>query len=816
MAATVKTFLDPTRFTVSVASSSGGGTSSTPAGVITPLAYGGAPDGTTDNYQAIAQAAAAAAAQKLPLYIPAGAWVLGSGLTLPAGLEVYGESGSVLHVSTSEWYFPFMSLNDSCYVHDLTFVCATGRSMGSPAGASGLRLSNCQFFGCAVNSFFACVDSTIDGCTVDGSVGVAKTTTALAAGTAYTSLGVEGLETSLTSGQQLYLYVDPTYADETFQVVYTSSAVAAGATSIPLQPVTALADIPAGSSVRNIVVSTGLSMTGAYDNWNSTPGPGDAWVVNSAIQNCTVRNCDAADVFINMGYKCLMQNNYGSVGHDMNFDFEYCVQSIMQNNEGHFGGNRGCAVETINSECQVLDNKIYDTLWDGIRATTDLVPSGNARPIGGHVVSGNYVRRANRGIAFQAVPGSTMAGNDVAECLLTGAHLYNIYPGLVKGNNIHDNYGTGIELLNSSQVANPVTINGNRITQNGYLNGVAPARAALQGLTVASGTSTLAPGDYAISYSWVATVATRGGLYSTWSSPSLPALATVTAVGQVVQLPDLTLPTGIDGVAVFVFPASYINQVIPWYSRPATGLADYATAIGGLLLGQVAADGTITYDGGATAGLSASVPSTGVLRIDVTGPAPTQGTIASYSFGCCSGVWANPGTGAVAGVVLQDNTITDNGSNGVQCPGSVSGGNVSGHTAAALAGIMQASTAQLSGSLFGIFPPPSSGHGTFEDCQISDIGQDCIHFSAAVNGQCWDYTINGCTFSGAPVGIYMDAAVTTGRGGDSTLAPFPGDATSPVQPSLVEHCTFTNVQTPIDKNSGTQDVLTIGTGNVGV
>lgn len=815
MATAVKTFLDPTPFTVRV-STTGGTGGAAPAGVISLATYGGVADGTTDNTAALVRAIAAAQVQRLPMYFGDGDWHFTGTVSLPAGVEVFGSTSAVL-TWTAPWYTPLFTIKgDDVTVHDLTFVSTGGAQcvVGGATNFSRANVYNLDLRGCAINSLFGCIDATISNCTVDGSTERATLTAPIVTGNTYTSLPVSPVSAALSKGTQLYIYADPTYADETFQVVYTSAAVAAGATSLPITPLVAAVDLPSGASVRQIVVSTGIAMTGAYENWNTTPGPGGSWVVTSTIKNCTVRNCDAADIFINMGYQCTMEDNYGSVGHDMNFDFEYCYQSVMQNNEGHFGGNRGCAVETINSECQVLNNKLYDTLWDGIRVTSDITVAGNPRTAGGHLVKGNYVRRANRGIAFQAV-GSTMAGNDVAECLLTGAHLYNESSALVTGNNFHDNCGTGVELLNSSTAANPVTVSGNTIARNGYLNGVAPVRAAPT-VTVAAGTSTLAAGTYAVSYGWTATVAARGGLYHTYSSVSVPALVTVTA-GQVMHLEDITLPAGVDGIVVCVLPESYVtgNTLIPWYAKPGGTLQDFALAIGGLVLGEVAADGTITYDGGATSGLVATA-SGGTLSVTITGAATLGGQIVSRSFANASGIWADPATGGVAGVVMQDNTITDNGMAGVLCPGTVTAGTIGTHTAAGVLGVATASGVSVSDAVFGIYPAASSGHGSFVDCAFSGLDVDGIHFSPAINGQCWDYTINGCTFSGMPVGIYMSAAVSNGRGGGSALAPFPGDASAPVQPTLVENCTFTNVQTPVDTDGGTQDVITIGSGNVGV
>lgn len=804
----------PKRFPTGVFSASG-----RPSGVIVPQTYGGVPDGVRDNFGPLTKAVAAAATAGKPVFLSSGVWYADTGrvggwngINLPSGLEVYGEPGTVLTWKTTYYEaYPYFGVGDAysgsahrtsgVSIHDLTFADTHGgNAVMSAAGTANIALRNLTMRGCGVNSLFACIDSVIENCTVDGSIARASLRSPLRVGHTYASLSVTPLRAALPKGTQLYVYADRTYTDNTFLVVYTAAASSVGATTVPLVPVAAPAALPVGASVRQIVISTGLAMTGAYNNWNTTPGPNGSWVVNSAIRNCTVRNCDAANIFINMGYRSTIENCYGSVGHDMNFDFEYCVQSVMQNNESHFGGNRGCAVETINSQCQVLGNKVYNALWDGIRVTNDVSIPGSPRTGGGHLVKGNYVRRANRGIAFQAVQSSVMEDNDVAECLLTGAHIFNMYPATVANNNFHDNYGVGVELLNSSTAANPVTLTGNRITGNGTLNGVAPLRAAPT-VTVGTGASSLAPGTYAVSYGYTATVAARGGAYHIHGPVSAPAVVTV-AAGQVIRLPAITLPAGTDGIVVCVLPESYVtrNLLVPWYAKPGASLRDFALAVGGLVLGEVAADGGISYDGGATSGLVASVRA-GTLRVSITGAATTRGEVLSRSFANASGIWANGATGAVAAVAMEGNTISGNGQAGVMCPGTISGGTISDHTAAGATGVTRASGVTISDAVLGLVPPPSSGGGTYEKCVIRDMAAEGIHFSGAINGQCFSYVMDDCTFSGMPVGVYIDANVG-----------FPGNATRPA-PNLVENCTFRNVPTPVSEDGGTQKVVAMGTGN---
>lgn len=814
-----RTFVDPTAFTVKVAVPA----SSTPAGVILPQTYGGVPDGTTNNYAALTRAMAAAATQRLPVFLGKGTWYADtgaggwSGIAVPSGVEVYGETGTALTWRTdySEDY-PYFGINGGTSgqsIHDLTFVDGNGgNTINGPGGGkpiTGVQIANLSLHGCALNSLFACVDSTIQNCTVDGSVEDAVTTAPMVAGTIYSSLLVRPLAAPIAAGTQLYVYADPTYASETFQIVYTSAAAPAGATTLPLKPVFAQADIPAGASARRLVVSTGIAMTGQYSNWNSAPGTLGSWVVNSAIKNCTVRNCMAANIFINMGYQCLIEGNYGSVGHDMNFDFEYCVDSTQQNNEGHFGGNRGCAVETVNSGCRVINNTIYDTTQDGIRVTTDYVPPGNTRNIGGHLVQGNTVKRAYRGIAIQGTD-AVVQGNTATECFRAGCYLFNTNDlTSVDENTFSGNYGSGIELLNSTGVKIGMTTP-NTATDNGYQ----PQRTA-PALTVAAGSGSLPVDEYAVALQWGQDVYTTGVITSRLGAPTLPAFATLTAAGQVLTL-DVPVPTGATTLAVNIGSKTFFGSL---QSYQVPGGEDYF-GNGALLLscprlGEVdLPTGTVTYANGVTAGLAVSV-SAGVAHITISAPAkPPSNNAPSMTndFTVCAGIYFNNDTGSVGAITMGANIIRGNGYAGVYgtCGGlAITGGEISTHTAAGVwAGnpAPDISGVTVSDSYLGLTGGGGAQGAQFKDCTLSAL-QEGIHFFANGGGQCWGFGVDGCTFNAMPVGIACNAYTQSVPSNRSGAAPDPG---------VVSNCTFTNVQTPVDTKGGKYDVITIGTGNVGV
>lgn len=818
-------FTDPTTFTLSVVTPTG--TSGTSGNVIRPQTFGGVPDGNTNNYTAILKAVQAGAAQRLPVFLSSGNWYADtgaggwSGINLPSGTEVFGEAGTLLTWRTDYYEgYPYFGIgngypastnpSNGVSVHDLAFRDANGgNAFMSAAGTTGIHIYNVTMLGCGINSLFACIDSTVENCTVDGSRQMAVTTTDLVAGRPYTSLGVRPLEAPIPKGTQLYVYADATYTVPDVQVVYTAAAAPADATMLSLVPVTALANIPAGASARRIVISTGLAMTGQYNNWNTAPGTKGNWVVNSAIQNCTVRNCDAADIFINMGYQSYIQNCYGSVGHDMCFDFEYCVQSVMRDNEGHYGGNRGCAVETINSECQVLDNRLYDTLWDGIRVTTDYVPAGNTRFLGGHTVSGNQVYRANRGIAFQGVANVTASGNEVRESLATGFHIYDVTGATLTKNTITGNYGCGVEILNSTKVTIDPT---NTISGNGLLG--LPRPVAPQP-TLGSGASTLASGEgYALQVCWTADVPVRGGLYTAIGSPSLPVYATPSSSGQTLEF-DLTPPPGASGFALRVQPQSSYDAIY-WSSKPAIEWTRLALVLGANLLGSVDASGAVTYSGSATSGITAARNGDGSWHVIVSSPAASNGSYIYHDLTCGAGVFLNASTGADGDITVQC-PLLDNGYGGVYgwAYGVVVAGaagapiSISGHTALGVFAMdaVQVSNATIGDVHLGTWGGTSAG-GTHVASVTYQNVEDCIHFSGAINGASFNWLVEDCTFgtASAPCGTGISLNASDG---------IPGNAPQGATPGEVAACNFTYARTPLDTGSGTSTLPQL-TGNIGL
>lgn len=782
-----------------------------PAGVITPQAYGGKPDGGTDNYRPILDALAAAAAQKKPVFLSAGTWYVDPGpggwlgVQVPTGVEVFGESRTICTWKSSYYeaypYFGIATGSAAVSIHDLTFQDANGgNAILSQPNARNIHIYNLHMLGSGINSLYACVNSVVEDCVLDGSVQRTRLTAPLKAGRTYASLSVRAMPQALAKGAQLYLYRDPTYVDPAFQVVYTSAAVPAGATELPLQPERVAVDIPAGASARQIVISTGIAMTGAYERWNSTPGPDGNWVVGSTIRRCTVRNCDAANVFINMGYQSTIEDCYGSVAHDMNFDLEYCVRSSQRNNEGHFGGNRGCAVEMVNSECAVEGNTLYDTLWDGIRVTTDYVPPGNTRFLGGHTVAGNRVYRANRGIAFQGVASVTASGNEVRESLATGFHIYDVTGATLAKNTVTGNYGCGVEILNSTKVTMDPT---NVITDNGLLGLSRPVAPQPR---IGTGASTLASAEgYALQVCWTADVPVRGGLYTAIGSPSLPVYATPSAGGQTLEF-DLSPPPGASGFALRVQPQSSYDAIY-WSSKPATEWTRLALVLGANLLGSVDASGAVTYSGSATSGIAAARNSDGSWHVTVSAPAASDGSAIYHDLTCGAGVFLNASTGANGDINVQC-PLRDNGYGGVYgwAYGVVVGGApgapvpISGHTALGVFAMDAAhvSNATISDVHLGAWGGTSAGGSRLSRVTFQNV-QDCLHFSGAINGACFNWNVENCTFGTA------DASCGTGVSLNANRQ-IPGNAPAGSSPGAITACDFTHCKIPLDLGGGTTTV----------
>lgn len=814
------------------------------AGVIIPEAYGGKPDGS-NSYQALAKAAAASHQLGLPMFLSKGNWYSGgggwAGVPLLSGVEVYGEPGTICTWDSGQWGYPMFDIaggSSGVSIHDLTFQQHGGSAITSGAAAvnathtnpqaSNIHIYNCNFDAACINNLFGCSDSLIENCNMNGALTRATLAQTLAPGTIYSSVQIEPLVSALGAGAFLYVYFYPQgiFKPGTFQAIVTSAAAPVGATLLPVKPFMAEQSLPAGSLVQQIVVSTGFAMTGSYEQWSTaTPGPGGVWVNNSTIQGCKAYNCNAADIFINMGYKCFIQDSFGWVGHDMNFDFEYCVQSIMQRNEGHYGGNRGCAVETINSECQVLDNDIYDVVGEsGVRVTTDYVPAKNPYTVGGHIVKGNKIRRCGWGITFQGTWG-TIDSNDVQENQWSGIHLENAFgptPATdfvtVTGNAITYNYGCGVDLLNTNYAVIDDT---NEIAFNGYLGTVAPLRTAPVLSLGSVAASTLTSGEeFMVALAWQADVPSMGTIIRLTGPASRPGFITTTAANQTIQA-SVKPPQGVSGVAVYVAPRSWFEgpNYVNNYLKPSTDFHANALILGGPRLGYVDTQGNATYEvASMTTGLSATVASDGTLNIVISAPATGGFLFRQYNNG--SGVWINSSTGGVSNCTIAAN-MHDNGyaglwgyGTGMVLGGGSSATNVSNHTALVamsgrgLKGGLTAKNVQASGTYLGIVGGVTAEGGSIAGCEFSNIATDCIRYEGPVGSQSFGFTIDGCKFgvSGpCGTGIYIDATI-----------PVFGWARATPGPGVVSNCQFLSVTTPIDENGGTQNVLTIGAGNVGL
>lgn len=843
------------------ASSSGGGSGTgTSASYITPQTYGGAPDGTTDNYSAMMQAVAASAAAfaagtPKPVFLSAGSWFWKSpgwgGVSLPSGVEVYGESGTIVSWDSGPYGYPALNVADGSsgvYVHDLTFSRPTRSGVlsgasgvlssaeavnnsGSAKGTSGVHVADCVFDASCINSLFGTSGSLIENCQVNGAVTLATLSAGIVEGSTYSSLACDALSAAIPGGSYLIAayYPNGRYSISGLvvqEIQVGSAGAAAGATSIPVVPFTPGAALPVGAEVQEIIVATGLAMTGAYSKWSTVaPGTPGVWNENCQISGCTVLNCDAADIFINMGYKSLIggpntgDGNIGWIGHDMNFDFEYCMECTMQGNEGHFGGNRGCAVETVNSQCQVLDNKIYDvTGEEGIRVTTDLVPSGNPYNLGGHTVSGNEVYRAAVwGIAFQGVDG-LISGNTVQGCLVSGIHLENAHGGAyysasasntafttVRGNTVAHNIGVGVDLLNTMNAV----IEDNEIAYNGD-NGVAKAVTA-PALTAASSTaSTLAAGTYLAQVGWLADVYVGGSTRLAAGPPSLPGYVDI-ALGQQIEL-DVALPPGAAGLEL------RFNNQKRYGKYPAGSIGPHTTALleGCALVAWVDLHGNVTLQNGVTSGVAASVNSDGSLHVVLTAdqtPVLDLGRSTSAGFG----IWYNGGTGNNQAIRTSGNNVHDNGWAGMSFCNTSNADTFSNHTAYGVynLGTIQSTTgaagapgaitgATISGSPVSVYNPGSNyGGAKMSDCTFS--ASSCCVFFWDGGWNAFGWTVNGCTLSG-DVGIYFNTSVYTQSSQNG----------GGLQPGLVENCNFTGCTTPIDENGGTLPLLTIGSGNTGL
>lgn len=664
--------------------------------VVTPQMFGGRADGDsatpTDNGPAMAAAAQAAVASGVELFVPAGHYWANStswdgAASLPAGLRLRGARGT-----TFTWQNPvgigyplFNIAGDDVRVRGLTFTHpAGGSAITSSAGLQRLVVDKCDFLGACINRLFACAYSSIRNCRANGALTRAALVQPLNAGTMCGALQVDSVQVAIPTNALLYVYLYPdgVYAPGMFQTVTTTAAVPVGAAVIPVVPFLCQVSLPVGAVVQEIVVSTAFSMTGQYTNWSSAPlEPGPSWVVKSAIEGCTAMNCNAANMFINMGYRSQIKDCLGIVAHDTGLDLEYCVQSKIVHSTQRFGGNRCISVELVNSECEVGYCTATDcTSEDGIRVTTDYVPAANPYSLGGHRVHHCTTERCYWGIAFQGTWGR------ITHCtsrynVAAGVHLENAPdPGspektVLKYNTLTHNYGVGMDTLNTG---NP-EVGPNEIAFNGWLGGQAPPRSAPQ-LTVEAGTSSFAADSVAVSYAWYAGVPAMGTTQALQGAPSLPAVAAVTGAGQVIAF-DVTPPPGM-GVAVGVQSlASYLGM-IPWYNRPAQGIGELSVLVPPRVLGYVDAGGNVTYSGSATGGITVT-PQGGHLHIVVSAEAASNAVSPAFDWSNGAGVWFNPGTGANTNARIGA-TIHDNGYAGVY--GAASGvaldvARIRGHTA---------------------------------------------------------------------------------------------------------------------------------------
>lgn len=817
--------------------------------------------------KALSAAAANLAAGSGPtdVYLSPGYWLaIGKnntyswgGIPVPPGVSLYGAGVGQTYVTwnRANYGFSAFGVGKNSSLHDLTFTApvyldvSTAISQGTSATAVAIS-SNAYLYNidCELGANMNCntvgfgTDGAVmDNITGDGGMSVAQITQEIVAGHTYDVISCTPMEVDMSAGTLVYLYSYPTSGTRfdvlkgaVFQSCILSADAPVGATSLSVHPFVAGyggtevaslpvgSTLPSGSHVVTLLVATGVAMTGGYELWSTAPAVAGNpnWNVGSVIKNCAFINCMAANVFINMGYKSYIQNCYGSIGHDMNFDFEYCLYCIMQNNEGHFGGNRGCAVETFNGPCQVLNNRIYDVVGeDGIRVTNDLIPSGNPYPTGGHLVSGNFVDGAAVwGIAFQGTYG-TIEGNTTQRSLISGIHLENVPPysttaatrTTISANEISYNYGQGIDFLNSE---NCVVDGTNHIHHNGWLTSTLEPNRLAPTLTLVSATgSTLASGaPYAVAFGYTAYVTSGGMGKNLDGPPGLPAFITPTASGQGVAF-DVALPAGASGVHVRCSPLSALTTGAGLTQYPVPSLTPEYNAILGSAagLGFVDAQGNVTYDSPNTSGITASVNANGSLHVVVTAPAAAGSPMLQPAETHGSGIWLNPGTGGVADVTIQGApsgsapNIHDNGYAGIYggAGGAILDGvTVANHTAVGSWvghwGHQPQTGGSYSGSFIGLWADMNGAAPATDISQVafSDCIQ-CIHFDGPAGA---GYNVSACHFTNSDVGMFIT--------NQSVYPPY-GTIT-------VEGCDFSGVTTPVDLDGNPQDVLTIGSGNTGI
>lgn len=813
-----------------------------PTGAFTPQQYGSPGPAATlaaaqagvDQFAAIqscvnaAGKAAAASGTTAQVFLSQGFWFSKStgvqggwaGVAIPGNVEVLGEAGTYCTWAGGGIGYPMFSTSGTgATIHDLTFLAPIdGGQTGISVTGTSPHLYNLDYqLGACQNSNSAATYALLENLTVDGTVPVGTLAQDIVAGQVYDSLAVEALPGPIGAGFPIYVASYPTTGTRAevlqgmrAQRVVLATAATAGATSISVVPVIATEAIPSGSSLRNIVIATGIAMAGGYPSYATTaPGPGTSvWNYQITIKNCTSVFANAANVFIDTGYESTIEDCYGYVGHDMNFDFEYCVKCVMQNNTGRYGGNRGCAVETTNSACKVLNNDVKYAFADGIRVTNDLTPPNDPFPTGGHTVQGNTVAYCNRGIAFQGLWGD-ITDNTVQFCSLYGVWLYDVPPynssaaenTLLSKNKILNNVGAGIVLSNSMNVTTDGT---NEVAYNGYLGTIPPNRVAPQASLVGVASSGLASGaGYAVSFGWEATVLGAGGMMQVSTGPQgLPALVTTTAANQGIQF-TVTLPTGIDGVMVSCSPSTYYTSgAAANYPIPSASWEDMAYILGQQPLGSVAADGTVTYFANSSKGLSAVVNSDGSLTITVTAASQLNYRLSGTNL--ASGILFDGDTGGIADVVYNGDYIHDNGYAGMWGPLgapnglTINGGKIENHTAIGVwrAGWdgQSASGSTISGSYYGYWAPENGPGATLTNLTISGCTQ-AIHADGGGQG----YTVDGCNFSDCDVGIFLaNQSVATGY------------------PWTIKDTTFTSVTTPVDLDGNPATTVVDGGGNTGM
>ena len=809
--------------------------------------------------KALSAAAANLAAGSGPtdVYLSPGYWLaIGAnntygwgGIPIPPGVSLYGAGVGQTYVTWNRdtWGYEAFGVGKNSSLHDLSFT--------APANLNATpiqTLSQATAVAVSANAYIYNVDCTLgasvncntggvgttgaifNNITVDGCAPWAALTQEIVYGQTYDTLACTPLQTALSSGTQIYLYSYPTSGTRAevlkgavMQSCYLSAAAAEGATSLTVTPFVAGhggtenasllpgASLPSGSLVQTIINGTGIALTGGYENWSTAPpvAGNPNWNIGAVIRNCVSINNSAADIFINMGYEALMENCYGSIGHDMNFDFEFCRKSIMQNNEGHFGGNRGCAVESINSECQVLNNDIQDTLADGIRITNDggFIPANNPYNLGGHTVAGNKVLRCGRGIAIQAAP-STIDGNVVQFCGI-GVWLNNLSSHstvtphqngdtVLTNNTVTYNYDYGVAVSNSDSIT---VGEGNEIAFNGYLGTVAPNRAAPVLSSEAVASSSLQAGTgYAIAYGYGAAVLMSGKQQTVFTASGLPAFFTPTASGQGAAF-DVSLPDGVDMIEVrcsseptMVSPG---NNGLTGYPVPSQNWMDNAILSGPQVLGHVDRAGTVTYATPNTSGFSATVNNDGSLHIVVTSPG--SGPF-SYMFGRGAGVFFSTFTGGVGDITIGGTScsIHDNGYAGIwgaADPVTLDNITIANHTAV---GVWRggwnstpASALTINGAYYGLWAPENGAGATLSALSISH----CVEAIHVDGSQGQGYTLENSAISDCSVGVFITYQCMN-----------PGDSWT------IQDTAFTNVTTPVDLDGNPKDVLTIGSGNTGI